>query len=118
MEALQKAVVSLSSKFAKVNHVWTSAKTFVTIDLIRHLNHPHPAEYRHFKETNKDKAAKAKAIQCTESATRLQALYEPRYEPQIKALKRKVMETNEKVADVLLSVKVINIPENNVNTLN
>lgn len=37
----------------------TTRKTFVTINLNRHLNHPQPADQWHFKETNKEKVAKA-----------------------------------------------------------
>lgn len=50
--------MSEDAEFAKIN-----------ADLIRHLKHPRPAVLKHFKEANKGKEAKVKAIESSEPAS-------------------------------------------------
>lgn len=65
-------------EFSKVNHRETGGKTILTTNLMRHLNHPNPAQREHFKDTNKEKTANA--IQRSGPSTSQQPQYEPQYE--------------------------------------
>lgn len=60
----------------------TTMKMFVMTNLIRLLNHLHPAEHGHLRETNKV----AKDFQHAEPTAHQQ----PQYEQQIKAVQRKI----------------------------
>lgn len=79
-----------------------------TINLFRHLNHPHKAEHELLKQSNKGKGkvAKGTATHSWELATSQQ----PRYKQSFKSVSRIVMEMRkEKIADVLLSGELIKI---------
>lgn len=47
----------------RVNPGGTTTKSFFTANQIWHLNHPHQAQYGHFKGVNKEKVPKAEAVQ-------------------------------------------------------
>lgn len=49
--------------------------------IIYNLNHSHPAEYEHFKDFNKGKVGKAKAVQSSKPTI----IQQPQYEQHIKA---------------------------------
>lgn len=78
-----------------------------TINLFRHLNHPHPAEHGLLKQANKGKGkvVKGTATHNSELATSQQ----PRYKQSFK-FSRIIMEMRkEKIADVLLTGELITI---------
>lgn len=79
-----------------------------TINLFRHLNHPHPAEHRLLKQANKGKGkvVKGTATHNSELATSQQ----PQYKQSFKSVSRIIMEMRkEKIADVLLTGELITI---------
>lgn len=79
-----------------------------TINLFRHLNHPHPAEHGLLKQVNKGKGegVKGTATHNSELATSQQ----PRYKQSFKSVSRIIMEMRkEKIADVLLTGELITI---------
>lgn len=76
---------------------------------LKHLNPPHPAQHGYFKEANKGKAAKTKAIRAQSQ--------QPQFEQKTKAVMMNIKETSENKRGVdVLSGEVIKIPETDVST--
>lgn len=80
--------------------------TFVVTNLIMHLNHLH--QHGYFEKDNKDKEAKAKAIQTKANQTLVWAKDQSSYDENFGNVWK------EKRVDVLLYDEFINILENNI----